>query len=172
MCCIILCLSTKLFLNLSPLMSRYLYFSLRSSFTSVLWGSNGKRADFVRTSRLSIPNSTFPMSPCSSLSVPCGLDFTLPVRATHDSTVSPFAFSKSSIFLWATVWTLPNRSLKSIKTRLPCSLIVSTQPLTVTVLSILSGKSLVRVLSIKDLWFLGFLSFEGLKLNICFEVEI
>ena len=42
----ILCLKIKLFLNLSPRISKYLYFNRKSSFTSVLFGSKGKSFAF------------------------------------------------------------------------------------------------------------------------------
>jgi len=80
-------------------------------------------------------------------SVPFGRVLTLPLIRTQDSFVRDFAVVKIvPFFVVVIVWTVLVRSRTSMKISLPCSRIVSTQPLISTSLFVSFGRSLIRVL--------------------------
>ena len=127
--------------------SRYLYFSLISSFVSWLSRSNGRAGHELYISSSSILISTVPAGEFL-FSVPFGRGLTLPLIRMQDSFVRDFAVEKFvSSFAVVIVWTVPVMSRTSRKISFPCSRIVSTHPLISTSLFVDCGRSLIRVLS-------------------------
>jgi len=145
---ITLLLRTRFFCISGLRKSRYLYFSRVSSLSSSLSMSKGKGGHLVYISSSDILISTVPAGEFS-FCVPSGRGFTFPVNLIEDSLERDFAVSKFvSSFAVVSVWTVPVMSLISKKINLPCSLIVSTQPLISTCCPSIEGRSLIIVLSI------------------------